>query len=117
MIGSVTALMIVKNSVRSRRSLRASSARLPRPRTWSIFCPRTVTTQWMSDVTDGARSSSSPEAVSSVSVTPLPRMPSGIAMNGPRPSGVAGNCAAEPFGLCALKLIGAGDCSAAISGS
>ena len=32
MIGSVTELMIVKNSARSRRSLRSSSARLPRPR-------------------------------------------------------------------------------------
>src|SRR4029450_6969403 len=32
MIGSVTELMIVKNSARSRRSLRSSSVRLPRPR-------------------------------------------------------------------------------------
>ncbi len=41
-IGSVTELMIVKKSARSRRSFRTSSARLPRPRICSIFCPSTV---------------------------------------------------------------------------
>jgi hypothetical protein len=50
MIGSVTALMIVKNSARSRRSLRTSSVRLPRPRIWSIFWPSTVFSHFTSPV-------------------------------------------------------------------
>ena len=77
-IGSVTALMIVKKSARSRRSFRTSSARLPRPRICSIFCPRTVAAQAMSpSLPDGCRSSSSPRP-SSASRTPR----SGMAVNG-----------------------------------
>ena len=62
-IGSVTELMIVKNSARSRRSLRELFARHPRPRICSIFWPRTgqpARLPWASPVWPAAAAARAP---------------------------------------------------------